>query len=466
MTLEYLMRYAHFFHHAEAGRHVELSLERMIQGGIYDQLGGGFARYATDRAWLVPHFEKMLYDNALLVSLLAGAYQWTGRPLFRETIEETLAFIAREMTSPEGGFYAALDADSEGEEGKYYVWQSQEIESIAGSDAGLFQDFYGVTPEGNWEGKNILWRRHSFAGYAEANGMEEVDLRERLALVRQQLLAHREKRQRPGLDDKIILGWNALQISAYARAFQALGKEAYRQAALRGLRFLQDRLRTPEGARYFHTYKNGIAKIEAFIDDYAFLIAALLDVYRITFDRSWLEEASRLTDTVLQGFFDPGSGLFFYTSARQEDIPLRKKELFDSATPSGNSTMAGNLLQLAILFDRRDYLELARGMLAALGESIRKYPSSFSRWATVGLQLTLPGSEIAVVGVDATRIAHHLDTHFLPHTVLMAAGEGDDRFPLLAGKPVTDPARIYICRQYACAYPVTDPDEAIKMVNL
>jgi len=465
MALHYLLEYGQQYGDEAAVRHVKHSLGKMIRGGIYDQLGGGFARYATDRAWLVPHFEKMLYDNALLVRLLADAHRAAPDPLYRRTIEETLGFIAREMTGPEGGFYAALDADSEGEEGKYYLWDADELETVLGPQAELFGAFYGVRDEGNWEGRNILWRPRPISEFAETRGLEEAPLRHHFAEQRRRLLEVREQRIRPGLDDKVLLGWNALQCTAYAHAFAALGHAEYREAASRNIDFLLDRFRSGHEPGFHHTYKAGSAQYDAFLDDLAFLIEALLAVYRITFDKAYLDTAQAVARQVQTHYYDPESGLFFYTAASQSDLILRKKELYDSAVPSGNSTMVHNLLQLAAFFDDAAARDRALRMLATMKASIEKYPSSFANWARACLHVAEPGYEIAVVGADARAVAARVNAYYLPNTIVMAAAEGDEHYPLLAGKSGGSPSKIYVCRQYACQQPVTSLKEMEKIVN-
>ncbi len=465
MPLEYLLEYAHHYQEQEALHQVGRSLDKMIRGGIYDQLGGGFSRYATDRAWLIPHFEKMLYDNGLLVSLIADAYKVTQRPLYRQTIEETLRFIEREMTSPEGGFYSALDADSEGEEGKFYVWEKPEIEEVLGEEAPLFCEFYGVTEAGNWEGKNILWREQSIPAFAVKKGMEEAALREQLKHNREQLLERRSLRVRPGLDDKILLGWNALMAAAYANAYQALREPAYLVTARRNLDLLLERFRKGEGPALYHTYKGGNAQYDAFLDDYAYLIAALIDVYESCFEERYLQEAHRFAQYVRTHFMEKESGLFYYTGTEQSDVLLRKKELYDSAVPSGNSTMAHNLLRLSTLFDDGEMHREALTMLGQLKEAVQKYPTTFATWARAGLTLAAPSWEIAVIGPRAIATANDLKVHFIPNHVMMAATESDDRYPLLAGRPGGDSVQIYICQQYACQRPVSEVEEALKIVS-
>lgn len=470
MSLEFLLQYHHHLHEPEALEHVEFSLEQMIHGGIYDQLGGGFARYATDAEWLVPHFEKMLYDNALLVNLLSDTYRASSNSarsiLYRETIEETLEFIQREMTHPEGGFYAALDADSEGVEGKFYVWNKPEVDQILGEDALLFNDFYDVTIGGNWEETNILWRAQSYEAYASANDMEVYILKEQLKALRERLFAVRAKRIRPSLDDKILLDWNALMCTAYAKASAALGKPEYQAIAEKNLHFLLEKFQQSDGIRFYHTYKEGKAQYDAFLDDYANLIEAIFHVYSVGFDVKLLDKAGQLIDFVIQQFHDPESGLFFFTAENQQDILIRRKELYDNATPSGNSTMIRNLLKFAILWNRPDYKELAVNMLKAMRDAVERYPSSFARWASAIVPLAYPVPEIAVVGPEAFALAKQLNYLYLPNKVIMAANEANEQYPLLAGRNASGETNIYICRDYTCQLPVKTIEEAKKLLDI
>lgn len=465
MSLDFLLRYHYFTGTTAALDHVILSLDSMIRGGIYDQLGGGFARYATDRAWLIPHFEKMLYDNALLVTLLSGAWQLTGREIYERAIRETLDFIKREMTAPEGGFYSALDADSEGVEGKFYVWNKSEIEDILGADAEVFCAFYGVSEAGNWEGHNILWRPHDETEFSQSQGLGIKELQQLLERSRKALLRERGKRIRPGLDDKIILGWNALQIKAYAKAAQALNDEAYRQEAVNNLHLIWDYFIRENGEGFYHVYKDGKRQYLAFLDDYAYMIDALIAVYELTFETEYLEKAAELTDWVLSHFLDQNDNLFYFTSREQSDVLLRRKDMYDSATPSGNSVMVANLLQLSILFDRQDWRQLAAGMLRRTSDAIQKYPSSFGNWAVELLNWEYPKPEIAVVGTEAVAQARQLARHYLPNKVLMASREENEQFPLLHGKSVLDDTKFYLCQNYSCRLPVSNIEALLEQIE-
>lgn len=471
MTMQYLLHYYHHHGQKDALRYVTFTLDKMIGGGIYDQLGGGFARYATDAAWLIPHFEKMLYDNALMVGVLADAYKLSHKPAYAEAIRHTLAFVEREMTHPKGGFYSALDADSEGEEGKFYVWDKKEIEEILGAEAALFCNYYGVSEEGNWEGKNILWRPRESGAFAQSQNIPESELQRRLSAAGEKLLVERAKRIRPGRDEKIILAWNALQCTAYAKAYLALEEEKYRKAARSNLRFLLSHMGKEDGVALYHTYaeRDGapVVQYDAFLDDYAFLIEALINVYQITFEETYLEQAIRYADLVLDRFSDPENGLFYYTSEEQQDIILRKKEIYDSAQPSGNSTMAVNLLKLAALSGRSEYRENAVEMLSRVRDSVEKYPSSFARWAEAMTLLVQPLYEVAVVGPAADLKALEFQRNaYLPNSVVMAAAAATNQYPLLAGRMAKDEqSTIYVCRDYACQMPVVEIEKAFEMTK-
>ncbi len=465
MSLKYLLRHHYYFETPEALRHARLSLDKMIGGGIYDQLGGGFARYATDRAWLVPHFEKMLYDNALLVDLLVDAWQLTGDDNYRRTIEETLHFIKREMTAPEGGFYSALDADSEGVEGKFYDWDKSEIETILGERSALFCAFYGVSESGNWEGHNILWRPHDEKAFCEQYDMTPAALRRELKECREQLLAARSKRIRPGLDDKIILAWNALQIKAYAKAAAVLNNDDYRREAVNNLHFLWEHFLKEDEGGFYHVYKDGQRQYDAFLDDYAFMIDALQQVYQLTFEPEYLEKAAELTAWVVANFLDQESKLFYFTSRKQSDIILRRRDLYDSATPSGNSVMLANLINLSILFDRNDWRELAEAMLEKMQESVMKYPTSFSNWAASLSTTVFPPLEMAVLGKHPEPIVGQLREHYLPGSITMVSDRENDAFPLLREKSVTDDTKIYLCQNYSCQLPVSNIEGLLEQIE-
>jgi uncharacterized protein len=454
----------------EALEHAFLSLDKMIMGGIYDQLGGGFARYATDRAWLAPHFEKMLYDNALLVTVISDAYKFlkdhpdlhpARKILYEETLIETLRYVEREMTHSDGGFYSAQDADTEGEEGKFFVWSKLEVEAILGADADLFCEFYDVTENGNWEEKNILRRLEFFESFAQKKGMKVSLLKNLLKNNRDELFRRRKNRASPGLDDKILLSWNALMATAYAHAYTALGKEEYFTTAVKNIEFCLEKFKSKANiageTEYFtllHTYKDGQAQYDAFLEDYAFFIQALIEIYQITFNLKYLTIAGKYVEHVLSYFYDDANGLFFFTGTNQTDIITRRRDIYDNATPSGNSTMVHNLQQLGVLLDKSEWLEKADKMLLAVLETVERYPLSFERWAMAMLYKTHPMLEIAVVGDNAKYKALSIMGQFLPNKVVVASKIETDVLPLLKGKDANDDAYIYVCQDFVCQRPV------------
>jgi uncharacterized protein len=481
-TIRYLLRYYHEKKN-RAGQQLQeiaepglqqalLSLDRMIEGGIYDQLGGGFARYSTDTEWLAPHFEKMLYDNALLVDVLAEAYQLTGKQRYAEVIHETIGFVKRELMDPSFAFYAALDADSEGEEGKFYVWQKKEIDQLLGNDAMAFCRYYDISEKGNWDepgahpipGRNILRVLSSWEEIATQSGITADELKDLVSRGKNILLNAREKRIRPALDDKIILGWNALMNKACSKAFAATGEEQYRELAKDNMQFLLARFADQQGG-FYHTWKNGQAKYPAFLDDYAFLADALLHLQEITGDFFWLDEAAKVVEHVTADFSEEETGYFFYTGKDQTDVIIRKKEIYDGAVASGNAVMASVLHRLGILLDRSEWRERSDRMVNSLGQAIVRHPTSFGCWAAQVLERATGTSELAIVGAGRSEIYHQLLRAFTPHVVMMGFDGGESRYPLLNGKTANGPAKVFVCRDFACQYPVSTLDQAMSLIN-
>jgi uncharacterized protein YyaL (SSP411 family) len=453
-SIQNLLRHYHFTGQDTALRQALLSLDKMIEGGIYDQLGGGFARYSTDTEWLAPHFEKMLYDNALLVGVLSEAYQLTRNEKYARTIRETLGFIEREMTSDENGFYSALDADSEGVEGKFYTWSRKEIEHVLGKEAELFCSFYDVTEKGNWEHTNILHIPEPVDVFAGKQNLAEEECTYRLNASREKLLQYRSGRIRPLLDDKILLGWNAMMNTAYSKAWAALGEEAWRNKAIANIEFLEKRMTAANG-HWYHTYKNGKAKVPAFLDDYACLVQAYIHLQEITGEGGYLHKAAALTRLVIDHFRDEESGFFFYTHQDQQDVILRKKEVYDGATPSGNAVMAGNLLYLSVVYDQKDWRAIAENLVGSLGKAIVRHPTSFGVWAQ-NLQLMVHGLlEIAITGQRAKAFLRPVLERYIPNKILQAAETDTKEFALLTGKIRGNeaPAAFYLCRDYTCKAP-------------
>jgi uncharacterized protein YyaL (SSP411 family) len=450
---------------SEALAQSSLSLDKMIEGGIYDQIGGGFARYSTDTEWLVPHFEKMLYDNALLISVLSEAYQLTKKERYKEVIDETMKFIQQELLHPEKGFYSALDADSGGEEGKFYVWNIEEIKKILGENATIFCKYYDVTEQGNWEEKNILRVKEPFIKFAEQNNISVEELKSILESSKKKLLKERSKRVRPSLDDKIILGWNALMNTACSKAFMATGNSEYKQLAIDNMQFILDKFSIGNSSELNHTWKNNIAKYPAFLDDYAFLIQALIYLQEITADTKWLLKAKEMARFVIDNFSEPGKGFFYYTKSDQQDVILRKKEVYDGAIPSGNSIMAYNLYQLSLFFNKQDWKERSVNMIGSLGNVISLHPTSFGVWACLLQEIIAGTSEIVIMGKNYEKFQTELFNQYLPHRVLMASGVENQQFPLLANKVFTEKPVIYLCKDFVCQQPVDTIAHFMLLIN-
>jgi uncharacterized protein YyaL (SSP411 family) len=480
-TIQFLLRYYHvnsleLSRSSEAPLHEKrqwhqaldqalLSLDKMIEGGIYDQAGGGFARYSTDTEWLAPHFEKMLYDNALLISVLSEAWQLTKKDRYKEVIDETMDFIRRELLHSDGAFYSALDADSEGEEGKFYVWDINEIKKILNEDAAIFCSYFDVTELGNWEGKNILRTKLPIRKFAERAHISEEELKNQLQRGKKRLLDERSKRIRPLLDDKIILGWNALMNTACSKAFVATGNDEYRQLAIDNMQFLLQKFCSGNSNEFSHTWKNNVAKYPAFLDDYAFIIQALIHLQEITANTKWLFKAKEITQFVIDNFSEPQTGLFFYTKSGQEDVIFRKKEIYDGAIPSGNSVMAYNLYQLSIYFDKREWRDRSVNMISSPGEIIFRHPVSFGIWACLLLEIVSGTYEIAVLGNNCQKLQLDLFNHYLPHKIMMASDIENEEFPILAGKSSPGQPVIYLCKDFVCQQPVDSIDRFMSLIN-
>jgi uncharacterized protein YyaL (SSP411 family) len=424
------------------------TLRSMARGGIYDQVGGGFARYSVDRTWTVPHFEKMLYDNALLARAYLHGWQVTGDELLRRVVVETLDWVLREMRAPEGGFYSALDADSEGVEGKFYVWSLDELRGVLGELADEAVAYFGATQRGNFEGANVL----------EAHGPEPEA--ERLLEIKRLLLAARSSRVRPGLDDKRLTAWNALMISALAEAGAVLERPDYVEAASAAADFVLSELRDADG-RLLRTYNDGRAKLGAYLEDHAFLLEALIALYEATFDARWFAEARTLADQMIERFGDAELGGFFSTANDHEELIARRKDLEDAPIPSGSSSAAFGLLRLAALTGEHSYEREAVGALRLLHEVAGRHPIAFGHLLQAIDFHLAPVREVALVGDDVAPLARVVRGAFRPHVVVAGSANGDsEEVPLLAGRSSVDGrAAAYVCEHFACRRPVTDPAE-------
>jgi len=456
MALDFALRQWARTGNMEVLHMVQHTFRRMARGGIYDQVAGGFARYSVDAYWLVPHFEKMLYDNALLVRLGAALWQATRDDEARRVTEETLGWLAREMTSPEGGFYSSLDADSEGHEGRYYVWDSGELDSLLGEDARLLKIYWGVTPEGNFEGRNILFVPHDPEAVAKAQGVTPHELRTAVERAQRILYEARERRVRPGLDDKILAAWNGLMLRGVAEAARAFGDADLRALALRNGEFLFRGLVRDD--HVFRSYKAGSARIDGFLEDYAAIALGALAVYELTFDRQWLERARRLADAILARFWDDGAQALFDTASNAEALVTRPRDVTDNATPSGTSLAIELLLKLGDVLAIGEYTERARYLLETIAEPMARHPTAFGH-ALGAADLAVRGAvEVAIAGSPSDERFHTLARvvaeRYLPSLVL-AGGSATDGIALLEGRGGEEPVA-YVCRAYACDAPTSD----------
>ncbi|MCA1621398.1 MAG: thioredoxin domain-containing protein [Acidobacteria bacterium] len=468
MSLDFLLRTWKRTGDGRALGMVTHSCRQMAWGGLYDQLGGGFHRYSTDARWLVPHFEKMLYDNALLTRLYLHAFQATGDGFFRRVVEETLQYVAREMTDESGAFYSTQDADSEGVEGKFFVWDKEEVESLLGpEDSRLFCAYHGVTEGGNFEESNILNIPRPAEEVAREQNVSVERLTEAVERGRGILFTERERRVKPGRDEKVITAWNGLMLEAYAEAAAALGREDYREAAERNAGFILKAL-VSDGL-LLHVYKDGRAKHVGFLDDYSYVVSGLVTLYETTGRLRWLEAAVRLTDKMLEEFWDEEGGGLFYNGVSGEKLIVRNKDYFDNATPSGNSVAAEALLRLSVLTGDENYARRAVGVLRLVRDAVERYPSAFGyALGAFDFHLAKPKEVAVVTGGDAegaARLLREVWGRYLPNKVVaLAAGEDDgaaaELVPLLRERGTTGGrATAYVCENYTCLRPVNTAEE-------
>jgi len=461
---QFLLHYNYLSNDDDALNAVITTLDKMADGGIYDQIGGGFARYSVDESWKVPHFEKMLYDNAQLVSLYSSAYQKTKNPKYKIVIQETLEFIERELTSKEGGFYSSLDADSEGEEGKFYVWTKSELIKVLGSKADLIIDYYNITEEGNWEhGKNILLATSNIKEIINKYQITENELTKQVFEAKEILLKEREKRIRPGLDDKILTSWNALMLKAYVDAYRVFNDEKYLDLAIKNADFINSNIKT-EDNRLHRNYKNGKASINAFLDDYAFTISAFISLYQATFDEKWLIEANCLLEYTLSHFYNNTSGIFYYTSDIDPALIARKMELMDNVIPASNSEMAKNLFVIGKYLYNDEYIFKSEKMLNNVKQNALKSGAYFANWDILLAWFVSDPYEIAILGKDYKEKRIELDQNYLPN-VFISGGKNEGTLSLHEKKNIKGQTTIYVCQNRTCKLPVTEVSKALKQIN-
>jgi uncharacterized protein YyaL (SSP411 family) len=474
MALEFLLHHSVTTKQTEYLKLIEHCLKVMARGGMYDVVGGGFSRYSTDDHWRVPHFEKMLYDNAQLIRAYLHAWQVTQDPFYKRIVEETLEFIANEMTHPQGGFYSSLDADSEGEEGKFYVWTLEEIRDVLKEESEFFEAAYGVTAKGNWEGKTVLQRALDDASLATRFRLDLEMVPAKLAESHSKLYATRAPRIRPGTDDKVLTSWNGLMLSAVAEAARVLADvspqaSTYLNQATRNAEFLLSNLRSDGKLR--RSWREGKTTNEVFLEDYASLILGLLDLYQTDYNEKWFSAAKELTDEMIEKFSDPNGG-FFDTPSDGENLLFRPKDVQDNATPSGNALACEALLKLAAYTDQGEYRDIAEKALGLVTKFVMQYPLGFGRWLTAAILVTGTIKQVAAVGEagdpDFERLLKAIRVEYRPSVVVAASSSSEkgnvpallhDR-PMMNGK-----ATVYVCEGFVCKQPTTEVGTLIEQLN-
>ncbi len=465
----FLLRYAHQNKDSELQKYVDLTLKKMALGGIYDQLGGGFSRYSVDTKWHVPHFEKMLYDNAQLVSLYSDAFLVTKNELYKDVVIETLDFIKKDLTSEEGVFYSSLDADSLNEEkkleeGAFYVWKKEELQSLLKEDYDLFSKYYNINAYGFWEHDNyVLIRDKEDEQFSKDNKIKQDELRTKKKEWKQILLKERDKRSRPRLDDKTLTSWNALMLKGYVDAYRVFGNSSYLEIALRNASFILNQQINEEGGLY-RNYKNGKSSINGYLIDYATTIEAFISLYQVTSDEKWLNTARNLTNYTFDNFFDESSNMFYFTSVKDAKLVTRNIEFRDNVIPASNSIMAKNLFKLSHYFNNANYLKSATTMLNNVKPEIKSYGSGFSNWLDLMLNYSNPFFEVAIVGKDSKQISQKISSYYLPN-ILIASSPTKAEAPLIKDRYVENKTYIYVCVNNTCQLPVDSIEKALQLLS-
>lgn len=468
--LEFLMREAVQNQDEELMQHVSLTLDKMAYGGVYDHIGGGFARYSVDIRWHVPHFEKMLYDNGQLVSLYSRAYQITKKPLYKEVVEQTLEFIQREMTHQTGAFYSSLDADSETEEGEleegaYYIYTEEELRTKLAEDFSLFADYYNVNDFGKWEeeGKYVLIRSKSDSVFTAEHHITQEALSEKKSQWQELLRNYRNERPKPRLDDKSLTSWNAWMLKGYVDAYKVFQKPEYLETALKNAQFLKDQQLQSSGALY-HTYKDGVSSVNGYLEDYAALAQGYIALYEVTLDPQWIELAKQLTDYSFDHFFDQERSMFYFTSDEDAALMTRNFEYRDNVIPGSNSVMAKNLFVLSHHYDEPRYGETAFQMLKNVQKEMETYPTAFSNWLDLLSNYTQQYYEIVAVGDDAVEKVKEINAEYIPNKLIAGSTSKSNGY-LLEGRYVPEETFIYVCVNNACKLPVKESERALELLN-
>ncbi len=464
VNLDFLLYYGYKLNEKEVLDYIQLTLLKMARGGIYDQIGGGFARYSVDEIWKVPHFEKMLYDNGQLISIYSKAYQLFKTDEFKTVVSETINFIKSEMMDDSGAFYSSLDADSEGEEGKFYVWRTSEFKTLLKDDYKLFSKYYHVNELGLWEdGKNILLRTGDDKSFAENHKLTEKQLQQKIEGWKEILIDYRSKRVSPGLDDKILTSWNALVIQGLTDAYKAFDDEQFLHIALKNAQFLKENVMLQDG-KLWHSWKKGKATINGFLDDYALLIQAYVSLFEVTGDEEWLNNARKLTRYSIENFFDANSGLFLFSELKNKSAITNHMQNEDNVIPSSNSVMANNLFRIGLILGDPDLLEKAQKMVSYFTGDFSRYPMAYSNWGNLMLKLEKSFFEIAICGPDAIAVFKEMQKHFYPNILWVFTSKPSD-IPLLKDRFVMGENLIYICRKGVCQLPVKTVEEAQKLLK-
>jgi uncharacterized protein YyaL (SSP411 family) len=466
---EFLLRYGYQNQNQTILDFVYLTLTKMAHGGLFDTIGGGFSRYSVDLKWHIPHFEKMLYDNGQLVTLYANAYKLKQNPLFKEVIEKTLCFVEKEWLSHEGCFYASLDADSlnkenELEEGSFYVWNIQELKNILQDEFDLFSSTFNINNFGLWESQNYVLIQNKTADELALQANISLELLiEKKKKWEQKLFMEREKRDKPRLDDKCITAWNAIMLNGYAAAYKALGDPKFLNIALNNGHFICQKVWHEDG-HLWRTYKNGIASINAYLEDYAHVIQSFISLYEITLDEEWLRKAKQLTDYCFDYFYEPNNLYFSFTSSKDSPLIAPNFEIEDNVIPAANSVMAQNLFQLSIYFSNAYYQKISKEMTTTILPSI-DYPSAYSNWLNVFMNFTTPYFEVSLCGINAKKYSAKLNTLYIPN-ITMATCDSNSNLPILLNRWKENTDVFYICQDNTCQAPLFDFDELKSKIIL
>jgi hypothetical protein len=464
VNLEFLLYYGFMKNDKTALDFVEITLEKMARGGIYDQIGGGFARYSVDDKWKVPHFEKMLYDNGQLMSIYSKGFQQFKNEEFKTVVYETADFIERELMDETGAFYSSLDADSEGVEGKFYVWNESELKTILKNDFELFSKYYNVNSLGFWEhGNYILLRDGSDESFAKKNNITIEQLLEKVANWKKILLDKRSKRIRPGLDDKTLTSWNALVIQGLVDAFVAFQDKRFLDLALKNANFIKENVLLENG-KLHHNWKNGKASVDGFLEDYSIVIQAYISLFEITGDDGWLTIAGKLTDYTFAHFYDKEPGLFFFSEKNNESVLTNHFQKEDNVIPASNSVMANNLHRLYLLLGETEYRTVSEKMTHHITEQFPKYPMAYANWGNLILMKTKPFFEVAVLGAESDLILKELHKSFQPN-VLFAFSKTDSKVPILKDRYVEENTLIYVCKEGVCQLPLENIGQVLELIN-